>query len=150
MSVRSGATPTCIWRSTSRRSGWTTQRLRGSNGVPVATDPRMLTGVLRDRWGPMKQTALALSHLVETRFRQDALQIIGFGLSAAPLTQVADLARYPITEKADIQANYARAISSAWRGRTLVKTTGGSTGDPFRFEYTMDSYARRTAVIVHS
>ncbi|MGI3785071.1 MAG: hypothetical protein ACRYG2_30295, partial [Janthinobacterium lividum] len=26
------------------------------------------------RWGPMKQTALALSHLIETRFRQDALQ----------------------------------------------------------------------------
>lgn len=69
------------------------------------------------------------------------------GLSAAPLKQVADLARYPITEKADIQANYERAISSAWRGRTLVKTTGGSTGDPFRFEYTMASYARRTAVM---
>ncbi len=34
------------------------------------------------RWGPMKQTALALSHLVQTRFRHDALQIIGFNLSA--------------------------------------------------------------------
>jgi uncharacterized protein with von Willebrand factor type A (vWA) domain len=34
------------------------------------------------RWAPMKQTALALSHLVETRFRQDALQIIGFNLTA--------------------------------------------------------------------
>jgi uncharacterized protein with von Willebrand factor type A (vWA) domain len=32
------------------------------------------------RWAPMKQTALALSHLVETRFRQDALEIIGFNL----------------------------------------------------------------------
>ena len=30
------------------------------------------------RWGPMKQTALALTHLVATRFPQDALQIIGF------------------------------------------------------------------------
>ncbi|WP_320064964.1 vWA domain-containing protein [Micromonospora sp. RTGN7] len=39
------------------------------------------------RWGPMKQTALALSHLVATRFPQDALQIVGFGLAAAPLTQ---------------------------------------------------------------
>ena len=27
----------------------------------------------------MKQTALALSHLVATEFPQDALQIIGFG-----------------------------------------------------------------------
>ncbi|HYJ67489.1 MAG TPA: hypothetical protein VEX15_07475 [Nocardioidaceae bacterium] len=34
--------------------------------------------VQEDRWGPMKQTAIALSHLVSTRFRQDALQIIGF------------------------------------------------------------------------
>jgi uncharacterized protein with von Willebrand factor type A (vWA) domain len=39
------------------------------------------------RWGPMKQTALALSHLVATTFPQDALQIIGFGKYAMPLTQ---------------------------------------------------------------
>jgi uncharacterized protein with von Willebrand factor type A (vWA) domain len=38
------------------------------------------------RWGPMKQTALALSHLVATKYPQDALQIIGFGLTAAPLS----------------------------------------------------------------
>lgn len=38
------------------------------------------------RWGPMKQTALALSHLVQTRFRHDALQIIGFNLAARRLT----------------------------------------------------------------
>ena len=40
------------------------------------------------RWGPMKQTALALSHLVQTRFRQDALEIIGFNLAARPLSPV--------------------------------------------------------------
>src|SRR4051812_49374605 len=40
------------------------------------------------RWGPMKQTALALSHLVETRFRQDALQIIGFDRTARRMTPV--------------------------------------------------------------
>jgi uncharacterized protein with von Willebrand factor type A (vWA) domain len=34
--------------------------------------------VQEDRWGPMKQTAIALSHLVATRYRRDALQIIGF------------------------------------------------------------------------
>jgi uncharacterized protein with von Willebrand factor type A (vWA) domain len=39
------------------------------------------------RWGPMKQTALALSHLVATRFPQDALQIIGFGRYAMGLSQ---------------------------------------------------------------
>ncbi|QIK65873.1 hypothetical protein G7072_05575 [Nocardioides sp. HDW12B] len=40
------------------------------------------------RWGPMKQTALALSHLVQTRFRQDALEIIGFNLTARRMTAV--------------------------------------------------------------
>lgn len=40
------------------------------------------------RWGPMKQTALALSHLVQSRFRHDALQIIGFNLAARRLTPV--------------------------------------------------------------
>ncbi|WP_411285383.1 vWA domain-containing protein [Lapillicoccus sp.] len=42
--------------------------------------------IQEDRWGPMKQTALALAHLVSTRFRQDALQIIGFNRVARPLT----------------------------------------------------------------
>jgi len=35
--------------------------------------------VMENRWLPMKQTALALDHLVRTRFRSDALQIIAFG-----------------------------------------------------------------------
>jgi uncharacterized protein with von Willebrand factor type A (vWA) domain len=34
--------------------------------------------VAEGRWGPMKQTALALQHLVSTRFRRDTLQIVGF------------------------------------------------------------------------
>ncbi|MDG4802720.1 VWA domain-containing protein [Micromonospora sp. WMMD980] len=43
--------------------------------------------ISQGRWGPMKQTALALSHLTATRFPQDALQIVGFGREAMPLTQ---------------------------------------------------------------
>ncbi len=54
---------------------------------------------LRDYWGPMKQTALALSHLVATKFPQDALQIIGFGLSASPLSQTALAAAEPDQDK---------------------------------------------------
>jgi uncharacterized protein with von Willebrand factor type A (vWA) domain len=42
--------------------------------------------IAEGRWGPMKQTALALAHLVATRFPQDSLQIIGFGREAGPLT----------------------------------------------------------------
>jgi len=44
--------------------------------------------VQEGRWGPMKQTAIALSHLVSTRFRQDALQIIGFDRLARRLTPI--------------------------------------------------------------
>lgn len=42
--------------------------------------------VQEGRWGPMKQTAIALSHLVSTRFRQDSLQVIGFDRLARRLT----------------------------------------------------------------
>ncbi len=42
--------------------------------------------IQEDRWGPMKQTALALAHLISSRYRQDALQIIGFDRLARPLT----------------------------------------------------------------
>ncbi|NAZ76495.1 hypothetical protein GTQ99_13875 [Kineococcus sp. T13] len=38
------------------------------------------------RWGPMKETALALSHLISTKFPHDALQIVGFGLHAQPMS----------------------------------------------------------------
>ncbi|MGN9779268.1 VWA domain-containing protein [Micromonospora sp. H33] len=43
--------------------------------------------ISQGRWGAMKQTALALAHLMATRFPQDALQIVGFGREALPLTQ---------------------------------------------------------------
>jgi uncharacterized protein with von Willebrand factor type A (vWA) domain len=42
--------------------------------------------VSQGRWGPMKQTALALAQLVATRFPQDSLQIVGFGRYAAKLS----------------------------------------------------------------
>jgi uncharacterized protein with von Willebrand factor type A (vWA) domain len=47
--------------------------------------------VMENRWLPMKQTALALNHLISTRFRSDDLQIVAFGryartVSAAELT----------------------------------------------------------------
>lgn len=42
--------------------------------------------VMDGRWVPMKRTALALNHLVSTRFRGDDLQLIGFGRYAQTLT----------------------------------------------------------------
>jgi uncharacterized protein with von Willebrand factor type A (vWA) domain len=60
---------------------------RASAAVALCVD-LSFSMVQEGRWGPMKQTALALSHLVATRFRQDALQIIGFNLAAWRLTPV--------------------------------------------------------------
>ncbi|MFC0007383.1 vWA domain-containing protein [Micromonospora siamensis] len=59
---------------------------RASAAVALCVD-LSYSMISQGRWGPMKQTALALSHLVATRFPQDALQIVGFGREAAALTQ---------------------------------------------------------------
>ncbi|MGW5666542.1 VWA domain-containing protein [Micromonospora sp. NPDC003776] len=59
---------------------------RASAAVALCVD-LSYSMISQGRWGPMKQTALALSHLMATRFPQDALQIIGFGLEATTLSQ---------------------------------------------------------------
>jgi uncharacterized protein with von Willebrand factor type A (vWA) domain len=59
---------------------------RASAAVALCVD-LSYSMVAEGRWGPMKQTALALSHLVATKFPQDALQIIGFGRYAMRLSQ---------------------------------------------------------------
>jgi uncharacterized protein with von Willebrand factor type A (vWA) domain len=42
--------------------------------------------VMENRWLPMKRTALALNHLITTRFRADALEVIAFGRHARTVT----------------------------------------------------------------
>ncbi|GID48151.1 hypothetical protein Aca07nite_54260 [Actinoplanes capillaceus] len=71
------------------------------------------------RWGPMKQTALALSHLVATRFPQDALQIVGFGRYAQTLSQGELAAIEPTIEKG---TNLQHALKIA--GRHLRRHPG--------------------------
>ena len=58
---------------------------RSSAAVALCVD-LSVSMVMEGRWGPMKQTALALSQLTSIRFAQDALQIIGFGRYAQSLT----------------------------------------------------------------
>jgi uncharacterized protein with von Willebrand factor type A (vWA) domain len=58
---------------------------RSSASVALCVD-LSYSMISEGRWGPMKQTALALAQLVATRFPQDSLQIIGFGLYASKLT----------------------------------------------------------------
>jgi uncharacterized protein with von Willebrand factor type A (vWA) domain len=66
------------------------------------------------RWGPMKQTALALSHLVATKYPQDALQIIGFGKYATALSQGELAGTEPTMEKG---TNLQHALKLAGRHR---------------------------------
>ncbi|TSD45941.1 VWA domain-containing protein [Rhodococcus sp. KBS0724] len=57
----------------------TEQRSQAAVALLVDTSFSM---VMEDRWVPMKRTALALNHLVSTRFRSDELQLIAFGRHA--------------------------------------------------------------------
>jgi uncharacterized protein with von Willebrand factor type A (vWA) domain len=58
---------------------------RASAAVALCVD-LSYSMISEGRWGPMKETALALAHLVATRFPQDSLQIIGFGRYASKLS----------------------------------------------------------------
>lgn len=61
-----------------------------------------LSMLMENRWLPMKRTALALNHLVGTRFRSDALQIIGFGRQARTLSA---------SELAGLESNYEQGTN---------------------------------------
>ncbi|EME61819.1 von Willebrand factor type A [Rhodococcus ruber BKS 20-38] len=61
----------------------TEQRTQAAVALLVDTSFSM---VMDGRWVPMKRTALALNHLVSTRFRGDALQLIAFGRHARVVT----------------------------------------------------------------
>src|SRR5687768_10602504 len=57
------------------------------------------------------------------------------GLTSAPLATVAELSSYPIIDKNLINANFEQLRATGFDGIRLAKTTGGSTGDPMKFEY---------------
>jgi uncharacterized protein with von Willebrand factor type A (vWA) domain len=92
---------------------------RASAAVALCVD-LSVSMVLEDRWGPMKQTALALAHLIATRYPQDALQIIGFGRRAMPLTDVELAGAEPDWDKG---TNLQHALQLA--GRHLRKHSDG-------------------------
>ncbi len=86
-----------------------------------------------DRWASMKQTALALAHLIATRYPQDALQVIGFGRTAARLT-TAQLAAVEPSMVQGTNLQHALALARQHVGRhptsqpvVLVVTDGEPT-----------------------
>ncbi len=87
-------TPRTVRNAVLRTAGRTPVRLAVSDVEVVETEQRSRAAVAlcvdtswsmvsEGRWLPMKRTALALHHLVRTRYRTDALQLITFGRHAA-------------------------------------------------------------------
>ena len=60
--------------------------------------------VSEGRWAPMKRTALALQHLISTRYAHDSLQVIGFDRHARPMTT---------TELAHVEPEYVQGTNLA-------------------------------------
>ncbi|MCT1684979.1 VWA domain-containing protein [Corynebacterium appendicis] len=71
---------------------------RTKNAVALLVDTSF-SMAMEGRWTPMKQTALALNHLITTQFRSDELALIGFGLYAQTLTIEELTALPPMQEK---------------------------------------------------
>ncbi|MEH0147042.1 VWA domain-containing protein [Corynebacterium sp. Q4381] len=71
---------------------------RTKNAVALLVDTSF-SMAMEGRWTPMKQTALALNHLITTQFRSDELALIGFGLYAQTLTIEELTALPPLQEK---------------------------------------------------
>ncbi|GAB3086952.1 vWA domain-containing protein [Corynebacterium aquatimens] len=71
---------------------------RTKNAVALLVDTSF-SMAMEGRWTPMKQTALALNHLITTQFRSDELALIGFGLYAQTLTIEELTALPPMPEK---------------------------------------------------
>jgi phenylacetate-CoA ligase len=69
------------------------------------------------------------------------------GLRPSDFRSAADLAALPIVTKQDVRANRAAFVAESTVGKNYGKATGGSTGDPFQFEYDLDSEYRRLAVM---
>jgi len=127
-------------------------------GYGLLSPRNRLTGHLREyrrsQWlAPQQLGRLQLDKL--NRLLMHAWQHVPYlqqrwqqlGLERTPLRDVAELAAYPIMTKAEVHDHYDDLIARPYRGRTYTKTTSGSTGEPFRFEMTVESDARRNAVM---
>lgn len=124
------------------------QQLRGRN-----TLRQMREFNARDQWTAeqLQQWQLAaLKRLL--RHAADQVpwyqeQIRNSGLIPEDMTSVADIAVLPVLTKSLVRDHYQDLIANNFRGKTFSKKTGGSTGEPFRFEITHEDYQRRMAVM---
>jgi phenylacetate-CoA ligase len=69
------------------------------------------------------------------------------GAGAAAMSSLASLADLPIMTKQRIRDHYPDFVSATLGRDNIRKATGGSTGDPFQFQYNRDSEYRRLAAM---
>jgi len=69
------------------------------------------------------------------------------GFDPELITHVSELERLPVLTKDDVRNNYEDLIPSFKKGHNIVKSTGGSTGQPFHFELDIKSYETRQAIM---
>ena len=108
----------------------TEQRTQAAVALLVDTSFSMAA---EGRWVPMKRTALALHHLVSTRFRGDRLQLIGFGRLAQSL-DIEQLTALPAVREQGTNLHHALLLASRFFRRhptmqpvLLVVTDGEPT-----------------------
>lgn len=115
---------------------------------------RMLAEYERNQWLPREALrALAaekLAALVAFAWREVPhleRKWRAAGVEAPEDVTLESLTALPLADKDEIRDNYQDSIAESFRGKTMSKATGGSTGVPFRFEFTAESDARRNAVM---
>ncbi|MCT1426477.1 VWA domain-containing protein [Corynebacterium sanguinis] len=102
---------------------------RTKNAVALLVDTSF-SMAMEGRWTPMKQTALALNHLITTQFRSDELALIGFGLYAQTLT-IEELTALPPMQEKGTNLQHALLLANEFFNRhanydpTLLIVTDG-------------------------
>jgi len=70
----------------------------------------------------------------------------GLGLPPSKINSLDDFSKLPILTKDIVRQEYDNLIAANYRGKSKTKSTGGSTGQPFSYEYTYESHKKREAI----
>ena len=92
------------------------------------------------------QLSKLLAHAYNTTsFYRRAWQAAGI-TDIRDIKNLTDFSSLPLITKTDIQQHYEEFVSNKYNNN-IRKSTGGSTGQPFHFEYNIESNTRREAVM---
>ena len=102
---------------------------RTRNAVALLVDTSF-SMAMEGRWAPMKQTALALHHLISTQYRSDEITLIGFGRYAQTMT-IEELTALPPIQEQGTNLHHALLLADQFFSRhanmerTLLIVTDG-------------------------